>query len=39
MEAAPENRKESPDFAPANGMNEGLFVTTIYETIEQVISR
>jgi hypothetical protein len=39
MEEAPENSKESSHSAHANGMNEGLFVTTIYETTEQVVSR
>jgi hypothetical protein len=39
MEEAPENGKELSHSARANGMNEGLFVTTIYETIELVVSR
>jgi hypothetical protein len=38
MEEAPENGKESSHSAHANGMNEGLIVTTIYETIEQDVS-
>ena len=35
MEEAPENGKESSHSAHANGM----FVTTIYETTEHMISR
>ena len=39
MEEAPENGKESLHSAHANGIKEGSFVTTIYETTEHVISR